>query len=368
MLQPPTSFPVAEHEKRLRVLLRTLKKDKFDGALVVSETARFYYTGFQASNGILLVETRGALRFLTDFRYLPAAQKRLPFLECADLKRGEEKDKLLAQLTASWKRAAIEHAIPHANVLALQKPLGHVAEWTDLSPVITSQRAVKSVREQKVIRHAVAMNDVVFKSILPELAAGRTEWEIRHQLRMAMGYLGEGEAFEPIAAFGANAAECHHFCDATPLAKNKAVLLDFGVKCNHYCSDLTRTVCIGKPSRQLAEIHAVALRANREAAKKIRPGMTGADADAIARGIIEKAGYGKAFGHGLGHGVGLEVHEAPTLSSSSKNVKLEPGNIVTIEPGIYLPGETGVRIEDIALITKDGCEILTRAPRGLLGT
>jgi Xaa-Pro aminopeptidase len=365
ILQPPSSFPPVEHERRLKALIKTLRREKLDGAIIVSDVARFYYTGFHASSGILLVGVSGTPRFLTEFRYLPAAKRGIPFVECADSKRAPETGKILAKLTASWRRVAIEHAISHAQLVGLQKPLEHVAEWLDLTPIVAAQRAVKSVREQKAIRHAVAMNDLVFQTVLPELREGATEWQIRAHVRHVMGFIGEGEAFDTIAAFGANAAECHHVSDATPLVKGKAVLLDFGIKCNHYCSDLTRTLCIGKPSRALVEIHAAVLRANRAAAKKIRAGMTGADADAIARKVLEKAGFGKAFGHGLGHGLGLEVHESPSLSPASKT-RLEVGNIVTIEPGVYLPGNTGVRSEDIALITQDGCEILSTAPRELL--
>ena len=364
IFEPPLSFPPVEHEKRIKALLKTLRRLELDGALIVSETARFYYTGFQSSNGLLVVDTRAAPRLLTDFRYLPAAKQKIPFMDCADIQRPPESAKLLARLTASWQRAAIEHSLPHAQFNTLTQPLAHVTEWADAAPVIAAQRAIKSAREQKAIRHSVAVNDVIFQTIAEQLKPGVTEWQVRAQLRMLMGVTGEMEAFDPIVAFGANAAECHHACGADELAARRAVLLDIGVKCNGYCSDLTRTFCLGKPSRQLAEIHDVVLRANRAAAAKIRPGMTGAEADGLARDVIEKAGYGKAFGHGLGHGVGLEVHEAPSLSPTYP-ARLEPGHIVTIEPGIYLPGATGVRIEDIALITKDGCEILSSAPRGL---
>ncbi len=365
ILEPPSSLPPAEHEKRLKMLIKTLKRLKLDGALVVSGVARFYYTGFHASNGILLVDTRGAPRLLTDFRYLPAAKRQVPFLDCADLRRPPDTGDLLAKLTATWKRAAIEHAIPHSGFCALQAPLNHITEWADLSPIVASQRAVKSSLEQKAVRGAVAMNDRVFQTIAADLSPGVTEWQARAYMDMIMRVIGETEAFDSIVAFGPNAAECHHTPDATTLARNKAVLLDFGIKCDYYCSDLTRTLCLGKPSATLADIHAVVLKANRAAAAKIRPGMTGADADAIARAVIEKAGYGKYFGHGLGHGLGLEVHESPSLSPAS-TTPLAPGHIVTIEPGIYLPGNTGVRIEDVALITRDGCEILSTSPRALL--
>jgi len=366
ILQPPASFPAVEHERRIKVLLKTLRREKFDGAIIASEVARFYYTGFKASSGLLLVDVRGGeARFLTDFRYLPAAKRGIPFVACADIKRAPETGKILAKLTTSWKRVAIEHVLPHAQLVALQKPLDHVAEWVDFTPIASAQRAVKSPREQKAVRAAVAANDSVFSTIAKDLFSGLTEWSVRSGVRMVMNMLGEGEAFDTIAAFGANAAECHHFSDATRLAKGRAVLLDFGVKRDHYCSDLTRTLCLGKPTSALADVHAAVLRANRAAAAKIRPGMTGAEADAIARGVLEKAGYGKAFGHGLGHGIGLEVHESPSLSSTSKTI-LEPGHIVTIEPGVYLPGSLGVRIEDVALITEKGCEILSTAPRELI--
>ena len=128
ILQPPASFPPIEHERRIKILMKTLRREKLDGAIIASEVARFYYTGFKASNGILLVDVQGDARFLTDFRYLPAAKRGIPFVSCADIKRAPETGKILAKLAASWRRAAIEHAIPHTQLSALQKPLDHVAE------------------------------------------------------------------------------------------------------------------------------------------------------------------------------------------------------------------------------------------------
>jgi len=196
IFQPPASFPPVEHGRRIKALLKTLRHEKLDGAIIVSDVARFYYTGFKASNGILLVDVRGEARFLTDFRYLPAAKRRVPFLDCADIKRAPETGKILAGLTASWRRVAIEHVLPHAQLAALQKPLDHVAEWVDLTPVVAAQRAVKSLREQKAVRHAVDMNDLIFSTIAAQLHFGVTEWIVRSGVRMAMGVVGEGEVFE----------------------------------------------------------------------------------------------------------------------------------------------------------------------------
>ena len=217
------------------------------------------------------------------------------------------------------------------------------------------------------IAAAAALNDRIWREARREMKPGMTEKDIQRIIRAWMNALGDGEAFETIVCVGKNAAECHHVPDGTVWRKGEALLVDMGVKLDGYCSDMTR--CVpgtagrrkGIPSRY-DEIYSLVLGANRAAVAAVKPGITGKKLDAVARCIIRKAGFGKCFGHALGHGVGLEIHEMPVASKRSKTM-LKPGMVVTIEPGVYIEGELGVRIEDLVLVTKDGCEVLSSSPK-----
>jgi Xaa-Pro dipeptidase len=190
-----------------------------------------------------------------------------------------------------------------------------------------------------------------------------TERQMAAAIKHLMIERGDGEAFETIVCVGANAAECHHVPDGTVWNGREPVLVDMGVKLDGFCSDLTRNL-VPKPVRALyRKVYALVEEANRAAISAVRPWVAVADLDRVARGIIRKGGFGKCFGHALGHGVGYEIHEAPAVSGRDKTV-LKPGMVVTIEPGIYLEGNLGVRIEDLVLVTEDGCEVLSAGQNG----
>jgi Xaa-Pro aminopeptidase len=185
-----------------------------------------------------------------------------------------------------------------------------------------------------------------------------TEREMARAIRRRMIDLGDGEAFDTIVCVGANAAECHHVPDETVWNGRESVLIDMGVKLDGWCSDLTRNIVPPRPSARYREIYSTVERANRAAIAAVRPGLTCGELDETARRIIADAGFGEFFGHSLGHGVGLAIHEAPSARKGDETV-LKPGMLVTIEPGIYLEGELGVRIEDLVLVTETGCEVLS---------
>ena len=211
------------------------------------------------------------------------------------------------------------------------------------------------------IAAAEALNDEIWARAQKDIRPNMTEKDIQRVIRAWMNALGDGEAFETIVCAGANAAECHHVPDGTVWRKGEPLLVDMGVKLDGVCSDMTR--CL-KPSRspdpEYDRVYDIVLEANRAAIAAVRPGMTTGALDKVARDIIRKAGYAKAFGHSLGHGVGYEIHELPMARPKDGTV-LEPGMLVTIEPGIYLEGRLGVRIEDLVLITTTGCEVLSHS-------
>ena len=212
------------------------------------------------------------------------------------------------------------------------------------------------------MRAAVRLNDEILRDASRKFKSGMTEREMAGIIRSMMFDRGEGEAFPTIVCVGANAAECHHVPDDTVWNGRDPVLVDMGVKLDGYCSDMTRNLLPKRQSSLYRKVYDLVLKANLAAIAAVKPGITGKALDKVARDVIKKGGFGKCFGHSLGHGVGFEVHEAPNASKKSDWV-LKPGMFVTIEPGIYLEGNLGVRIEDLVLVTATGCEVLTSSDK-----
>ncbi len=338
-----------------------------DAALLLSETNRFYFTGFAASDGVLLATKDEAL-FFTDSRYTEAAEKKLGkayVRDSADLYHAlnaifAEKD---------VRTVAVEQdRLTLAQFAELKEKLPGVA--FDDSPALT--RAVNGLRRNKAaweireIAEAQRIAEAGLNHILGFIKPGRTEKEIALELEYYMLKNGaDGLSFETIAVSGVNSSLPHGVPGQKKVEAGDFLTLDFGALKNGYHSDMTRTVAVGYATDEMKRIYSVVAAAQRASLAVLKNGVTGFDADKAARDVISEAGFGKCFGHGTGHGVGVEIHEAPNLSPRSKWT-LQTGDVVTVEPGIYLPGEFGVRIEDMALITENGCENLTAAPKELL--
>lgn len=217
----------------------------------------------------------------------------------------------------------------------------------------------------KNIEQAQRITERTFDDLLKEVRPGRTERELARLVRSLARRHGAGAlAFDPIVAAGRNAADPHAKPGNRKLRKGQLVMIDLGTRYGGYCSDMTRMVAVGRPTDEARKVYAVVLRAQRAAIKAARPGITGRELDAVARGVIDRAGYGKYFVHALGHGVGRKIHQDPRLTPR-RNHRLKPGDVVTIEPGIYLPGRLGVRVEDMLLITARGNRDLTHTPKRL---
>lgn len=364
--RPTTRFPDAEYTARLARLRRCMAAEKFDAVLVEDAMNRRYFTGFQASNGLLFLGAGCDPAFCTDFRYLEAARAALGFLKCCSMGPGKRYQALArpAQRHA-WRRVGYDGSGSVGALENMKKALPGVTEWAPCQGVINNLRMVKSPRELAAIRTAVRIGDAAFARALPQIRPGMTEWKIRVLLRSVMDQVSQGEAFDTIVCVGANASRCHHHPTLRPLRSGQELLIDMGVLVDGYCSDMTRVVFFGPPSPTLREIYRIVLAANRRAIAGVRAGMTSHAADRLARSVIEKAGYGRYFGHSLGHGIGLEVHEPGSLRAKGKE-RLPEGMVVTIEPGIYLPGVGGVRIEDVVVLRAKGCEVLTQTPKELL--
>lgn len=348
---------------KLTKLREQLKATNLDALLITNPYNRRYVTGFTGTAGVAIVSANDAV-FITDFRYTEQANK-----EISNFRIVEHKQTIIEEVANQVSALEIETLGFEKDDLtygtfALYKEKV-TAELKPVAGIVEQLRMVKTPDEIAIIRDAAKIADDAFEHICNFIRAGRTELEVSNELEFFMRKLGAtSSSFSTIVASGVRGALPHGVATDKVIEKGELVTLDFGALYNGYISDITRTVAVGEPSDQLKEIYAITLAAQQLAVEQIRPGMTGIEADAIARDYIKSKGYGEAFGHSTGHGIGLEVHEGPALSFRSQTV-LEPNMTVTVEPGIYLPGIGGVRIEDDILLTVDGNERLTTSTKEL---
>jgi Xaa-Pro aminopeptidase len=326
--------------------------------LVTNPTNVFYLSGFRSSNAALLVEPE-RVRLFTDFRYREAAAS------VAGVELVETQRSLIAGIGRNVEgRVAFEAAtMTYANWQALTEA---GLELVPTAGVVEKLRAVKSKDELDKIRDACAITDEAYAGMAEEHFVGRTERELAWRMEQLFREQGaDALAFELIVGSGPTGARPHGRPTDLIVEANTTVVVDAGCFVGGYASDCTRTFATGDLPDDLARAYEVCGQAQRDALAAVRPGAEGSDVDAVSRAPIEAAGWAEKYGHGLGHGVGLLVHEAPVLRPESEDV-LEPGNVVTVEPGIYLEGEGGVRIEDLIVVTEDGCEILTGFTKDLV--
>ena len=346
---------------RIEELKKIAHKRKLDLVLVADQANIRALTGINCDNAVLKGERarRGegekfGIALYTDFRYVPMVHRVAPKLKCRDIKKfGMTRGK---RSPDRFVRIGYESSIPHARFLEWQKKFPQ-AKFVDISKDLAAIRAVKTPDEIAALCAAEKLNCEIWETARGKFKAGMTERQMTRIIQKLMIEKGEGEAFATIVCVGKNAAECHHEPDDTVWNGREPVLVDMGVKLGGVCSDLTRNL-IPHPSSLYRKVYSLVLKANLAAIAAAKPGMTGKALDKVARDVIKKGGFGKCFGHSLGHGVGYEIHEAPYASKKGDMV-LKPGMLVTIEPGIYLEDNLGVRIEDLVLITETGCEVLS---------
>ncbi|MDQ7842925.1 MAG: Xaa-Pro peptidase family protein [Armatimonadota bacterium] len=344
--------------------LRALMEERGVEAMLIQKAEnRRHLTGFTGSAGVVLVTPREAL-LLVDFRYVEQAGVEASGFEV--IKADRQFIDTLVEVVAArgLRRIGFESdGLTYKQYDDFSRRLAPAS----LVPIdgVDRLRWVKDREEIERITRAVEIADRAFAHIRGMLRPGAVERDLAIEMEFFMRRQGaEKEAFETIVASGPRSALPHGRASDRALGAGEFVTLDFGAMVDGYVSDCTRTVVLGETTPRHEEIYGIVLRAQQEALAGLRPGMTGREADALARNVIAASGYGEAFGHSLGHGVGLAVHEGPTLSPREEAV-LSPGMVVTVEPGIYLPGWGGVRIEDLVVITADGCRVLTRAPKEL---
>ena len=343
---------------------QAIKQAGIDAVLLTSPQNRRYATGFPSSAGVCLIDTKQGYLF-TDFRYIEAAKKRAGEQYTVDIVRGSyanmvnhvieqdeirtiayEEDFMTCQDFKQWQEALNAEFVPLGSILH------------DLRKVKTEEEMQCCVRAQRIAERALA-------ETLNDIRAGVTEKHIAALLTYRMlDYGGEAMSFEPIVVSGKKSSMPHGVPSEKLIEPGDFVTMDFGCTVEGYCSDMTRTVAVEHYTEEMENIYDIVLRAQQAGIEAARPGITGYAVDAAARELIAQEGYGRFFGHSFGHGIGLDIHELPLAAPSWKK-PLAAGNIISAEPGIYLPGKFGVRIEDMLYITKDGCLNLTKAPKEL---
>lgn len=356
------SSPLAsEFKRRLRALQSSLAKRKLDAFIVYDRFNAFYLTGLKASLSYLLVTPRSAT-LLVDGRYIESAKRKVPHCEVRLFKKiGDSMEQWRREHTP--RRIGLEGSIPYNQWTQFAKFISGV-EWIEAGELILKQRLIKSAYEIKLIEASAKLNDQMYELGLSAVTPGRTEWDIRNAIRMASDAAGaDGESFDSIIATGSNGSMPHYRPGPHLIKNGDTLLIDMGMLVNGYCSDMTRVVGVGKaPNPKMRKAFDAVLEAEEAALKAAGPGVKCSDLHKIATEKLKKRGLAQYFTHGLGHGVGLEIHEAPTLNSISADV-LRPGMIITIEPGVYLPGHGGVRIEDLAVVTRNGVRSLSRSEK-----
>ena len=344
--------------------------EKFTGAdcaLITSDINRRYFTGMKSSAGVIIAFPQKAY-LLIDFRYIEKARAAVKDAEVIELK------KLCPQLTELLKKHNVHTMAIESEYMTVKELNTYrhffndvtIIEDDSLSNAISAMRMVKENTEIECIRMAQAIAEKSLEQLLPYIKAGRTEREIALELNRLMFVNGaEDLSFDTIVLAGANTSMPHGVPSDKTVEEGEFVLMDFGAVYNGYHSDMTRTVCVGKPSEEMEKVYNIVLEAQIAGIKAAKAGIVGSELDKVSRDIIERAGYGDCFGHSLGHGVGLEIHEKPNASPNYK-LPLNDGAVVTVEPGIYIAGKFGVRIEDFVILNENGCDNITKFDKNLI--
>ncbi len=353
---------------RLAALSERLSQREVDGILISGPSSRRYISGFTADDsdwGALLI-TPAAAVLLTDFRYqLWAQQEALDFqIVIYKVSLGETLAGLLQELGV--RRLGFEAA--HVTFRGYQRltetvsAKGVQVEWRPLEGLVEELREAKAPEELAAMRQALEVSEAVLRQVFRDLTPGKTERQVAWEIEKGLREGGcESLAFPPIVAAGENSARPHHQPGDHILQAGEPIIIDMGGRLHGYCADITRTYVLGPPDEQFRKIYSLVRKAQAKAEAELKAGMDSLDADALARQVIADGGYGEAFGHSLGHGVGLAVHENPSMSPHpERRTVLKAGSVVTVEPGIYLAGWGGIRLEDMVLLKEGGAEVLNR--------
>jgi Xaa-Pro aminopeptidase len=368
---PVVSKAKAYLKVRHKAVRDALKELQLDGLLLTHSPDLAYLTNFVGEDSVGLITTKGFC-LIADFRYHQLAIAEAGWLEII-LREASMAGAVVAALSQAKPRR-IGYDVNYTTVgqakalerALVERKLEPGVELVPLENVMANLRKVKDDHEIDLIRKAVGVAEEAFESVRPEIKPGLSENHLAGLLIFELRSRGASDSSFPVIVAAAGASALPHYRPGEALIqRDQPLLFDWGATYKGYCSDLARTLIVGRVSDKIKKIYRVVLEAQMTAINFLRPGVTSLQADRVARDVVEKAGYGKLFGHGLGHGIGREIHELPLMRKDSYEDELRPGMVVTVEPGIYLPGEGGVRIEDDVLITHSGCEVLSSLPKTL---
>jgi Xaa-Pro aminopeptidase len=355
-----------DHLARLKRFEQTLGKQRLDGFVVTHPANLRYLCGYTGSNGLLLF-LDGRRTFFTDGRYTQQAREEVRGARAIIAKGPLLNDaaKLIGRLSA----AAIGFEADYTTAAAtgqMRKLVQKKTRWRATTGLIMGQRLVKDAEELRLMAEAVKLGAVVFRAALKTLRPGVPESAVAGKLEYAARQAGaDGMSFETIVAAGKRSALPHGHASSLPIPSHGFVVVDSGVILLGYCSDMTRTVHVGPVGREQRQWYKAVLEAQLAGIAAVAPGKTAAEVDQAARQVLRKARLDRYFTHSTGHGVGLEIHEPPRLAKGQTE-RLQPGMVITIEPGIYVPGKGGIRIEDMVVVTKSGCQVLTPVTKELI--
>ena len=344
----------------------SLLGEEVDGLLLTSRYSRHYGAEFDIAEGVAIV-TKAGCRYFTDSRYIESAENGIRGFEVLEINRENNYIKRINDAIADFGVSKLGYEEHYLTVAELQHYEKNIhAQLLPYNRQISGFRAVKEEWELELMRKAQQITDAAFAEVITKIHAGMTELQLQAELIYCLYKNGaHGLSFDPIVVSGPNTSLPHGVAGERVLQEGDFITMDFGVLYQGYCSDMTRTVALGYATEEMKKVYDTVLQAQLAGIAASRAGIPGRDIDGAARQIIAEAGYGKFFGHGYGHSLGLEVHESP--SPNGANDQPMPENAVaSAEPGIYLPGKFGVRIEDVVVFTKDGCEILTASPKNLI--
>lgn len=359
-----------DYRGRAKKLGEALRGQRLDGCLITHLPNVRYLCGFTGSAGVLAV-AEGRRAFFTDGRYTTQARAEVGGADRAARVVVTKRPALVEAMVWLRKQRArrIGFEAEHVSVATEQRlaaEAGKRGRLVATMGLVERLRMVKEPAEIEQIRAAVLLASGLFDHLLHVIKPGVKESDVAAELEHAARRDGaEGMSFETIVASGTRSALPHGRASSQPIQKNGLVILDFGVILAGYCSDMTRTVCVGAPSKRQAKLYRAVLDAQLAAIARVSPGRRVSEVDQAARSVLQKAGWGRYFTHSTGHGVGIEVHESPRVAKGQAE-RLQPGMVITVEPGVYLPGEGGVRIEDMVVVTESGCEVLTPTTKELI--
>lgn len=345
---------------------RSLLKDGIDGLLLTSRYSRHYAAEFDIAEGMAIV-TKTGCRYFTDNRYIESAQNNIQNFEVVETNRANPYPKLINEAIAAFGVECLgyeEGYITVGEFAELEKDLQ--AKLVPLGTQINKFRAVKQPWELERMKKAQEITDRAFTEVLKKIKPGMTEKELQAELIYCLYKNGgEGLAFDPIVVSGSNTSLPHGVAGDREICQGDFVTLDFGALYGGYCADMTRTLAVGFVTEEMQKVYDTVLAAQLAGIEATKAGVTGSQVDGAARKVIADAGYGQYFGHGYGHSIGMECHEAPNCNPSGDTV-MEENMVCSAEPGIYLPGKFGVRIEDLVIFKADGCENITHSPKNLI--